>query len=675
MKKAYLIIFLLVTLLLTGCVFASNDTSLKVSANKNTVKMGDTVKFTATKNIQDNDAVVFKVNGKTITNNKNQSKIKPTNKKASITYTIPDGFRAGQAQITAVTNINNKRKESNIYINIEKMNTRFTNITIKRSLNSYNVYSVLLDDNNHTMSGSAKVAIKVNGKTLHKNNQTQYFKAKNGVLNATFKLDESFQKRNITVTLVTGDTYSYIGTRHEIKNLLDGSVEVKRMNTKFINTSIKRNNTKVSIYSLLVDNNNYTVKDTSKIAVKVNGKTLQKNNQTQYFYAVNGVLNVSFEINKKLSDKDINFTLVTGDTYSYIGVRKNFTSNIIRNTQMNISSNIALPYNNITIPVLVLYNNKTVNDGNISVYLGNKLIKTSEYNAKHKYIKLDSLDMGTYTLKIVYNSPNYKSSHKTIKVNIRNNIKTRTTKVASVFVRLYTPVNSTDVNKWIKSGITDVYVQASQLKNDTENLRKVIGLTKNTNIKVHAWLRVFNEDGTWIHTKTQQTKIKNYVSYVIKINGVEGVVLDYIRYSGTNPGTVNVSLITNFVRDVRNIIKSYNQGLELSACVFPEMAGTKKYYGQDYAALSDYLDFIMPMAYKYSYKQDTNWLKKVTEYVATRCTNAKEVTIIQTYVDEGLKQLLSVNELTTDIKAIMDSGSYGYALFYKKGIKEYPKIF
>jgi len=676
-KKSYLIVFLLLTFLLAGCVFASNDTNshIDVSVSDDNVKMGDTIKFTATKNSKDNQAVVFKVNNKTVTNSNNQSKVKPVNNKASMEYTIPDGFRAGKALVTAVSNVNNTRVETNTYFNVEKMNTRFTNISVYRSLNSYNVNSIILDDNNHTMSGSAKVAIKVNGKTLQKNNVTQYFKAANGVLNATFVLPTSFQKRNITLTLVTGDTYSYIGTRHVIENLVDGSIEVKRMNINFINTTITRKENNVKLYSLLVDDNNLTVKDTSKVAVKINGITLQENDEPKYFYIVNGVLNISFDINPGLANRNLNITLVTGDTYSYIGVRKNFTSLVSKYTSMKVSNNISRPYNNITIPVTVTNNFVGVTDGNISVYVNNKLVSTSKYDLNKPYISIDSLDVGTYTVKLVYNSNTYDSCNATITLNVRNVLKTRTGKVASVFVKLYTSVNANDVKTWVNSGITDVYVQAHARSDEDDNLRHVISLTKNTNIKVHAWILTFKESGSWDHSTTHQTALKNYISKIIKIPGVEGVVLDYVRYSGTNPSTTNVTLITNFVRDVYNIIKSYNPQMELSACVFAEKAGTKTYYGQDYDALSKHLDFLLPMAYKYSYNAGTSWLKSVTEYVVNHSSHAKVVSIIQTYKDEEGTQLISKSELTSDINAIMSVGSYGYSLFYKTLIKEYPKIF
>ena len=66
--------------------------------------------------------------------------------------------------------------------------------------------------------------------------------------------------------------------------------------------------------------------------------------------------------------------------------------------------------------------------------------------------------------------------------------------MASLFVRLYANVTAKNVTKWVKSGITDVFVQASRVENDTNNLKKIVYLCRKNNIKVHAWIICFCED-------------------------------------------------------------------------------------------------------------------------------------------------------------------------------------
>ena len=245
-------------------------------------------------------------------------------------------------------------------------------------------------------------------------------------------------------------------------------------------------------------------------------------------------------------------------------------------------------------------------------------------------------------------------------------------KITSVFVRIGYAVTSYDVQKWIRSDITDVYIETSAAHNKTENLRNVIKLCKNTKIRVHAWVICLKNENGFDISATRQNLVKNFVNYTMRINGISGICLDYIRYSGTK-ANVDSTKITNFVKSVHNIIKSYNKNLIVSGTVFPEKEGTLTYYGQDYAALSPYLDVMMPMAYKYDYKEGTAWLKSVTSYVVKRAVYSKVVTVLQTYkTSGGTSTELSKSELENDARAVMSVGSYGYSLFRYGLISSYP---
>jgi uncharacterized lipoprotein YddW (UPF0748 family) len=245
--------------------------------------------------------------------------------------------------------------------------------------------------------------------------------------------------------------------------------------------------------------------------------------------------------------------------------------------------------------------------------------------------------------------------------------------VASVFAS--GSITSEHVTKWVNSGITDVYVSTPAYNNDTSLLRKTINLCKNTNIKVHAWIVVFRKNGKWDNSASHQKYMKNFISQVMHINGVEGVCLDYIRYSGTNPQIVNTSVITNFLKDVNYIAKNIDQRMEVSACVMPEITNLKYYYGQDLKAMEKYVDYMIVMAYKNNYYKDTDWMVTVTKSLIQKTKHAKVVTSLTTYSDMYGKNYLSVKEITSDIKAILKAGSYGYSLFSKSTTPVYPKIF
>ncbi len=251
--------------------------------------------------------------------------------------------------------------------------------------------------------------------------------------------------------------------------------------------------------------------------------------------------------------------------------------------------------------------------------------------------------------------------------------KTRQTPVASVFVS--GDVYQSHVDKWVKAGITDVYVRAKEAGNQTATLRKTISLCKNTNIKVHAWIIVFRDDQKWDHSPATQKKMKNFISSVMKINGVEGIVLDYIRYSGLHPDEVKPSLITNYVKEVNEMAKTYDKRMEVSCCIMPEVKSLEYYYGQDVQAMDKYCDYLVVMAYKNAYNENTQWMVDITKALKSKESHAKVVTSLATYKDFWGHDLMSVKEIVYDINAILKAGSYGYSIFSKSTTPVYPKIY
>ncbi|MCI5867463.1 MAG: hypothetical protein SOZ23_03600 [Methanosphaera sp.] len=245
-------------------------------------------------------------------------------------------------------------------------------------------------------------------------------------------------------------------------------------------------------------------------------------------------------------------------------------------------------------------------------------------------------------------------------------------KITSLFVQIGASVSKSTVDTWKKAGITDVYVQARASTDNYAKLKEVVSLTRGSNIRVHAWVICFSTSHGFDISDKQQTMIKNFISKVIKIDGVRGVCLDYVRYSGSNPSSVVPSKITNFVKAVNSIVKSNDPTKTVSACVFAEKAGTKVYYGQDYAAMSPYVDVMLPMAYKYDYHAGRNWLKDVTAYVVKEAKYSKVVTVLQTYKEGSKITMLPKSELTDDAKAVMSVGSCGYSLFRYGLISGYP---
>ena len=156
------------------------------------------------------------------------------------------------------------------------------------------------------------------------------------------------------------------------------------------------------------------------------------------------------------------------------------------------------------------------------------------------------------------------------------------------------------------------------------------------------------------------SRVLSYIS----VPGVGGVHLDYIRYPGTAYQVPNsTAAITGIVRRISEAVRSVNPGLLLSAALMPEKASNAYYYGQNYTQLADYLDVLVPMAYKGNYRAETSWIENVTAYIKSKSLNADVWTGLQTYRSDDDVTPIPADELIADINSAIRGGADGYALF------------
>lgn len=165
------------------------------------------------------------------------------------------------------------------------------------------------------------------------------------------------------------------------------------------------------------------------------------------------------------------------------------------------------------------------------------------------------------------------------------------------------------------------------------------------------------------------------IANIDKNYAVAGIHLDYVRYSGVasaghaayqQQGGANAAAntITNFVAKVRKVVTK-----QLSAALMPEanirsdgLLQNVYYYGQDYKALSNYLDFLVPMTYEENYNTNNTWITQMTRNIVN-LTNGKPVySGIMTY--DGDDNANAVNsDLSADVQSAKDGGASGYVLF------------
>jgi len=197
---------------------------------------------------------------------------------------------------------------------------------------------------------------------------------------------------------------------------------------------------------------------------------------------------------------------------------------------------------------------------------------------------------------------------------------------------------------------------------------------------------------------TYNNQLVNEISDIAKNYDVDGIHLDYVRYSGVTksndaayqqPGGVPaaVDAVTTFVRNVRGAVDSTNNldisgkpYVQLSAALMPE-ATTRSdngllqnvyYYGQDYNKLSNYLDFLVPMTYEGNYNEGNSWITKMTSKIVNLANGKPVYSGLMTYDGDDHPNTAD-SDLSSDVQAAKAGGAAGYVLFrYDIGSSEVP---
>lgn len=174
------------------------------------------------------------------------------------------------------------------------------------------------------------------------------------------------------------------------------------------------------------------------------------------------------------------------------------------------------------------------------------------------------------------------------------------------------------------------------------------------------------------YSTAYKDKLISFISNVTTNYNIDGIHLDYVRYSGVGDNaayknTGGTEAITSFVKQVydkvQTIETSKNSTIAVSAALMPEGSANAYYYGQNYTQLSNYLDFLVPMIYKGNYGKDTSWIGSTVKYIVSQANGKPVVAGLQTYESDTNTTRLSASELNEDINTAIGNGSAGYALF------------
>ena len=226
-----------------------------------------------------------------------------------------------------------------------------------------------------------------------------------------------------------------------------------------------------------------------------------------------------------------------------------------------------------------------------------------------------------------------------------------------------------DPNSYVKQGITDLYVGTNRedhtIWGKAGTIEDVIKKFKDSGIRIHAWIPTFKDaNGGWISPKNwSTTKINDFgtildiVKDLNKIEGLAGIHFDSIRYPGTAKG--DSASINSFCKSAREACPNKI----LTGAIMGEPSANTYSYGQDASAmLSAGLDYLVAMIYRCTYGGDQTWMKEVmTAFHAINPTRI--IAGVCCYNSDDDATSYSASTLLSDIKAMINAGSKGFAIF------------
>ena len=226
------------------------------------------------------------------------------------------------------------------------------------------------------------------------------------------------------------------------------------------------------------------------------------------------------------------------------------------------------------------------------------------------------------------------------------------------------------------SGITNLGETAFQ---------RVLELAAGAGIKVHIWFQCFYNSGGWVnpilrdpprlnqaHVDGLVERAKKYASNEL----ISGIHLDYIRFPGTAPSNnfseiTAVQAVTETCRQLNVAVKAINPNIKMSAAVMNERSSNATYYGQDTRQMSQWIDILMPMVYRYYWSSGARdhgngWVQDVSKWFVDEFMAGgypeREVWVgIQTYTVQGANDSpvsrLSADQLRYDCTAALRSNA------------------
>ena len=233
-------------------------------------------------------------------------------------------------------------------------------------------------------------------------------------------------------------------------------------------------------------------------------------------------------------------------------------------------------------------------------------------------------------------------------------------------------MKSVSLKNLASQGATDLFLNYAAIsKHGQSAVESWISSANKLGMNVHIWMQAFYQGGSWTNpvksgspnTAFFEKKISEAKTYA-KIKGVSGIHFDYLRYPGTAYKTTGgTAAISQFVKQATEAIHKINSNLIVSCALMPETTSNAYYYGQDYSAISQYMDVVIPMIYKGNYGKTSTWITTTTKWFVDNSKGAQVWAGLQGYKSDSSVVKLTSSEIKKDSQAALDGKAPGVIIF------------
>ena len=219
------------------------------------------------------------------------------------------------------------------------------------------------------------------------------------------------------------------------------------------------------------------------------------------------------------------------------------------------------------------------------------------------------------------------------------------------------------VGRWVNAGFTDIFVRVADYTDNKKKccLEAVLQHTRDTNLRIHAVVNCYYDvDGLtlkeqWtdvnptINLRTQH--IQRCITGLLQNTDVDGICLDYMMFQGEDTYSVTEKVnrhteINKALQTISSKVHDMNPRCYLSSMVEAETdAGSL--YGQNFKEMIEYVDFLIPKAFKSKY--NTSILSRtVSTTNSTNNTNSTNTTNNTNTSNTSTAQTVAASTQTTN---------------------------